>query len=135
MMGSGAHLYQVGICPRILQLSRPRCRPLNLHTRSSAEAAVLSGLAGTDRVSPPASQQQAVFWEFQQLGLSEKAISSILKKYPAYLKWDVAQDLQPAIQQWHDQLGQNVEKLCGVMHVCCPILLSGVKSTMPGYCL
>ncbi|KAL0035333.1 hypothetical protein WJX77_001311 [Trebouxia sp. C0004] len=67
-------------------------------------------LAGSDGVSPPASQQQAVSWEFQQLGLSEKATSSILKIYPAYLKWDVVQDLQPAIQQWHDQLGQDVEK-------------------------
>jgi len=42
--------------------------------------------------------------------LSEKATSSILKKHPAYLKWDVVQDLQPAIQQWHDQLEQDVEK-------------------------
>jgi len=110
MMGSGAHLYHIGICPRSLQLSRPMRRPFNLHTHSSAEAAFLSGLAGIDGVSPPASQQQAVSREFQQLGLSEKATSSILKKYPAYLKWDVVQDLQPAIQQWHDQLEQDVEK-------------------------
>lgn len=109
MMGSNAHLYHSGICHRSMQLSRPMRRPLNLTTHSSAEAAVLSGLAGSDRVSPSASQQQAVFREFQQLGLSEKAISSILRKYPAYLKWDVVQDLQPAIQQWQDQLGQDVE--------------------------
>ncbi|DBA69141.1 TPA: hypothetical protein ACH3X2_013050 [Trebouxia sp. C0005] len=32
-------------------------------------------------------------------------------------------------------LGRMSKKLCGVMHVCCPILLSGVKSTMPGYYL
>jgi hypothetical protein len=110
MMGSGAHLYHIGICPRSLQLSRPMRRPFNLHTHSSAEAAFLSGLAGIDGVSSPASQQQAVSREFQQLGLSEKATSSILKKHPAYLKWDVVQDLQSAIQQWHDQLEQDVEK-------------------------
>ena len=109
-MGSNAHLYHSGICPRSLQLSRPMRRPINLHTHRSAKAAVLSGLAGIDTVSPPASQQQAVSREIQQLGLSEKATSSILKKYPAYLKWDVLQDLQPAIQQWHDQLGQDVER-------------------------
>ena len=110
MMGSNAHLYHNSICPRRLQLSCPRRRPFNLHTHSSAKAAFLSGLAGSDGVSPPASQQQAISREFQQLGLSEKATSTILKRYPAYLKWDVVQDLQPAIQQWRDQLGQHVEK-------------------------
>ena len=110
MMGSNAHLYHNSICPRRLQLSCPRRHPFNLHTHSSAKAAFLSGLAGSDGVSPPASQQQAISREFQQLGLSEKATSTILKRYPAYLKWDVVQDLQPAIQQWRDQLGQHVEK-------------------------
>ncbi len=109
-MGSSAHLYHSGICPKSLQLSRPKHRPFNLYTHSSAKAAPLSGLAGSNEVSPPASQQQAVSREFQRLGLSEKATSSILKRNPAYLKWDVAQELQPASQQWHDQLGQNVEK-------------------------
>ena len=110
MMGSNARLYHTGTCPRNLQLSRPLRRPSNSRTHSSAEAASLPRFAGIDIVSPPDSQQQAVSREFQQLGLSEKATSSILKKHPAYLKWDVVQDLQPAIQQWQDQLGQDVER-------------------------
>ena len=110
MMGSNARLYHTGTCPRNLQLSRPLRRPSNSRTHSSAEAASLPRFAGIDIVSPPDSQQQAVSREFQQLGLSEKATSSILKKHPAYLKWDVVQDLQPAIQQWQDQLGQAVER-------------------------
>ena len=108
-MGSNAHLCHSGICPKSLQLSRPKRRPFNLHTHSSAKAVPLSSFAGNDEVAPLASQQQAVSREFQRLGLSEKATSSILRRYPAYLKWDVVQDLQPAIQQWHDQLGQDVE--------------------------
>ena len=99
MMRSNAHLYK---------LSGPTHRPFNLYTHSSAGVASLSGLAGTVGVSP--SQQKAVSREFQQLGLSEKATSSILNRHPAYLKWDVVQDLQPAIQQWQDQLGQHVEQ-------------------------
>ena len=108
MMRSNAHLYHSGVCSRSLQLSCPLHRPFNLYTHSSAGVASLSGLAGTVGVSP--SQQKAVSREFQQLGLSEKATSSILNRHPAYLKWDVVQDLQPAIQQWQDQLGQHVEQ-------------------------
>lgn len=84
--------------------------PLIRVPRSSAKAASLSGSAGSDGIAPPASQQQAVSWEFEQLGLSKKATSTILRKSPVYLKWDIEHDLQPAVQQWQDEVGQDLEK-------------------------
>ena len=83
--------------------------PLNHRTRSSAQEAFSSGLAGSDAIAP-ASQQQAVSWEFEQLGLSTKAISTILRKCPTYLNWDIEHDLQSAMQQWHKELGPDLEK-------------------------
>ncbi len=83
--------------------------PFNSRTPSSAKVVSSSGLAGSDGIAP-ASQQQAVSREFEQLGLSKKAISTILRKCPTYLNWDIEHDLQPAMQQWHNELGPDLEK-------------------------
>ncbi|KAL0020450.1 hypothetical protein WJX77_004429 [Trebouxia sp. C0004] len=84
--------------------------PFNRNARSSAKVPSLSGSAGGSGIAPPATQQQAVSQEFEQLGLSKKAVSTILNKYPTYLNWDIEHDLQPAIKQWHNELGPDLEK-------------------------
>lgn len=42
-----------------------------------------------------------------EAGLSQAAITRILKQYPSYMRWDVEQKLLPAMQSWQRNLGAS----------------------------
>ena len=44
-----------------------------------------------------------------EVGLSQYAVEHILKRYPAYVNWDVEQKLLPAMHQWQQHLGKSFQ--------------------------
>ena len=49
----------------------------------------------------------AIEADFEQLGLSKEETETILKKYPAYLKWDWDERFRPTVAQWQREFGRE----------------------------
>ena len=79
--------------------------PLRASQRTPARTVVT---AAADHASKAASGNDAcVKAAFAEAGLSHDATDHVLTQYPCYLRWDVEQKLQPAMQRWQQELGDR----------------------------
>ena len=70
-------------------------------------AVVTAAAALNDAKTAASDNASRVEAAFAEAGLSQDAISHILRKYPYYLRWPVEQKLLPAMQRWQQELGAS----------------------------
>lgn len=84
------------------------------HFSSRAGMAILPPLSAQFHTSMPAksasdtasaSSDAAVRNAFAKAGLSDQTSDKVLSRYPCYLRWNVDAKLNPALQQWLQELG------------------------------
>ena len=89
------------------------CLPLRqLQSTETPRSAAVMAAAAADATASKARKVQAatvnasnVKAAFSEAGLSQDAVSHIVRKIPTYLRWNVEQQLLPAIQSWQQELG------------------------------
>ena len=72
-----------------------------------AAAAKDAAASKAENIQAAAVNASNVEAAFAEAGLSQDAVAHVLRRYPPYLGWKVADKLLPAIQSWEQELGAS----------------------------
>ena len=104
------------MCTRLHLSSHHLCHGHSLLSKQQPWSTVCRQLVTVRTKSASAGKVDAVQAEFAKAGISAEVAQNILKKYKAFLNWDVETKLRPALQSWLQELGteqlsQQLQKL------------------------